>query len=131
MQSCLSDASFLLRKITSFGDPRLYALSQFAEQLSHSAQPLVPERVFVAGGNGENGHSAGTSQGMLGLLINLLVAEKSGFQLAEAPGMGGLQEFADRMTKEAMDSMQQAAMAGTPVGATAVLSVPSASGKTE
>ena len=111
MQIGLSEASVLLRKITSFGDPRLYALSQVAEQLSHSAQPLVPERVFVAGGNGENGHTAATSQGMLGLLINLLVAEKSGFQLADAPGMANLQEFADRMTKDAMESMQQAAMA--------------------
>src|SRR5262249_35968175 len=111
MQIGLSEASVLLRKITSFGDPGLYALAQVAEQLSHSAQPLVPERVFVAGGNGDNGHTAATSQGMLGLLINLLVAEKSGFQLTDAPGMASLQEFADRMTKEAMESMQQAAMA--------------------
>src|SRR5205085_920539 len=76
----LSEASVLLRKIGSFGDPRLYALQLVAEQLAHSSQPLVPERVFVAGANGENGHGANPSQGMLGLLINLLVAEKSGFQ---------------------------------------------------
>src|SRR5205814_5386350 len=81
--------------------------------LSHSSQPLVPERVFMAGGgNGENGHSTAAGQGLLGLLINLLVAEKSGFQLAENSGLGNLQEFADRMTRDAMDFMQQAAMAG-------------------
>ena len=58
-----------------------------AEQLSESSQPLVPERVFMAGGDGSPASRAtarrGASQGMLGLLINLLVAEKSGFQLSD------------------------------------------------
>src|SRR5207237_8324787 len=67
-------SSDLLRKIGSFGDPRLYALQLVAEHLAHSSQPLVPERVFTAGSNGENGHTATPSQGMLGMLINLLVA---------------------------------------------------------
>jgi uncharacterized membrane protein YqiK len=114
LQVGLSEASVLLRKIGSFGDPRLYALSLVAEHLSHSSQPLVPERVFMAGGNGENGHGNTTGQGLLGLLINLLVAEKSGFQLSESSGLSTLQEFTDRMTREAMESMQQAAMASTP-----------------
>ena len=108
MQVGLSEASVLMRKISSFGDPRLYALSQVSEQLSHSAQPLVPERVFIAGGNGENGHTPNASSGMLGMLINLLVAEKSGFQLADGPEMNTLREFTDRMTREAMESIQQA-----------------------
>jgi uncharacterized membrane protein YqiK len=110
LQIGLSEAAVLLRKIGSFGDPRLYALAQVADQLSHSSQPLVPERVFVAGGNGqaENGTGAGAAQGMLGLLINLLVAEKSGFQVSEGNGNAALKEFADRMTREAMESMQQA-----------------------
>jgi uncharacterized membrane protein YqiK len=121
MQIGLSEASVLLRKIGSFGDPRLYALAQAAEHLSHSSQPLVPERVFVAGGTGggENGngqHSA-TSQGLLGMLISLLVAEKSGFQLADTGGMASFQEFADKMTRDAMESVQQANAA--PEGAAA------------
>jgi hypothetical protein len=107
----LSEASVLLRKIGSFGDPRLYALSLVAEQLTHSSQPLVPERVFVAGGNGEHGGAGTAGQGLLGLLISLLVAEKSGFQLAETSGMATLQEFTERMSREAMESLQQAAMA--------------------
>jgi uncharacterized membrane protein YqiK len=113
LQVGLSEASVLLRKIGSFGDPRLYALSIVAEQLAHSSQPLVPERVFLAGGgaNGENGSAGTAGQGLLGLLISLLVAEKSGFQLAESSGMSTLQEFTERMTKEAMESLQQAAMA--------------------
>jgi uncharacterized membrane protein YqiK len=111
LQVGLSEASVLLRKIGSFGDPRLYALSLVAEQLAHSSQPLVPERVFVAGGNGEHGGAGTAGQGLLGLLISLLVAEKSGFQLAETSGMATLQEFTERMSREAMESLQQAAMA--------------------
>jgi hypothetical protein len=109
LQVGLSEASVLLRKIGSFGDPRLFALQLVAENLAHSSQPLVPERVFMAGNSGENGHGTNASQGLLGTLISLLVAEKSGFQMAETSGMAGLQEFADRMTKEAMESMKQSA----------------------
>src|SRR5262249_3433578 len=78
MQTGLSEASVLMRKISSFGDPRLYALSVVAEHLAQSKQPLVPERVFVSGGGTETNQAGGT----LGLLFNLLVAEKSGFQPA-------------------------------------------------
>jgi uncharacterized membrane protein YqiK len=109
MQVGVAEASVLLRKIGSFGDPRLYALQLVAEHLAHSSQPLVPERVFTAGTGSENGHAGATGQGLLGLLINLLVAEKSGFQMSDASGMAALQEFADRMTREAMESMQHAA----------------------
>jgi uncharacterized membrane protein YqiK len=124
LQVGLSEASVLLRKIGSFGDPRLYALSLVAEHLSHASQPLVPERVFMANGAGGNGHDGAAGQGLLGLLINLLVAEKSGFQLSETSGLSGLQEFTDRMTKEAMESMQQAAMAAPPLAAGNPRSVP-------
>jgi uncharacterized membrane protein YqiK len=104
MQIGLSEASVLLRKISSYGDPRLYALALVAEHLSHSAQPLVPERVFSAGTNGE----AGQEKGMLGLLINLLVAEKSGFQLSgDTTDVSALKEFADRMTRDAMTSIEK------------------------
>jgi predicted Zn finger-like uncharacterized protein len=105
MQVGLSEASVLLRKIGSFGDPRLYALAVVAEHLSHSSQPLVPERLFSAGANGE----AGQSTGLLGVLINLLVAEKSGFQPSEtASDQSALKEFADRMAREAMASIEKA-----------------------
>jgi uncharacterized membrane protein YqiK len=104
MQVGLSEASVLLRKIGSYGDPRLYALALVAEHLAHSSQPLVPERVFSAGVNGE----AAQSTGLLGLLVNLLVAEKSGFQLTGDPGdLSALKDFADRMTREAMLSIEK------------------------
>ncbi|HLJ11082.1 MAG TPA: SPFH domain-containing protein, partial [Planctomycetaceae bacterium] len=108
MQVGLAEASVLLKKISSFGDPRLFALSRVSEQLSRSTQPLVPERVFVAGSDGQNGH-AGSSQGLVGMLFNLLVAEKSGFQLADGVEPASLKEAAERMTREALESMAQAA----------------------
>jgi len=115
MQVGLSEASVLLRKIQSFGDPRLYALTVAAQHLAHSSQPLVPQRVFVAGTNGSSNGSAGhgdlTSQGLLGLLISLMVAEKSGFDLGSPEGAASLEEFADRMTREVTESMPQAVAA--------------------
>jgi predicted Zn finger-like uncharacterized protein len=104
MQVGLSEASVLVRKIHSFGDPRLYALALVAEHLSHSTQPLVPERIFSAGANGEAGK---TNAGLLGMLIDLMVAEKAGFQPAgDSPDMASLKEFADKMAREAMTAME-------------------------
>jgi len=87
MQIGLSEALVLLRKISSYGDPRLYALGEVSAQLSHSQQPLVPERMFVSSASGETGSA---SQGLVGTLLNLLVAEKSGFQPVDAGEMAGL-----------------------------------------
>jgi uncharacterized membrane protein YqiK len=79
MQIGESEASVLTQKIKGFGDPRLYALSLMAEKLSNSKQPLVPDRMFVTGpGNGTQG-------GLLGTLLNLLIAEKSGFAISGEP----------------------------------------------
>jgi uncharacterized membrane protein YqiK len=107
MQVGLSEASVLMRKIASFGDPRLYALSIVTEQLTHSSQPLVPERVFMAGG-GDGTANTGSVSGMLGMLLNLLVAEKSGFRPVEAGEMGDFKEISERLTREALESLRQA-----------------------
>jgi uncharacterized membrane protein YqiK len=103
LQTGLSEAAVLMRKIASFGDPRLYTLSVVSEQLTQSKQPLVPERVFVAGGNGSE---IGNANGMLGLLLNLLVAEKSGFQLAYSEEPAALKELTERMTREALETLR-------------------------
>ncbi len=123
MQVGLSEASVLQRKIASFGDSRLYALEQLGEFLSKSKQPLVPERVFVSGSTGDQSQLSQTN-GILGLLLNLLVAEKSGF------AMGGVEQtdlktFSDRMAKEVMDSMIQ----GDAPVATSVASRTGSNGK--
>ena len=76
-----AEAEVLTRKISSFADPRLYALSVVAEHLSRSSQPLVPNQVFMSGSSG------GTSSGGFGLvstLVDLMVAEKSGFKMPNA-----------------------------------------------
>ncbi len=110
MQVGLSQASVLLRKIASYRDPRLYALSLVSEQLAHSTQPLVPERLFVAGGSDGASSSGQTGQGMMGLLLSLLVAEKSGFEVSNSPEMEQLKQFSDRMAQEAMQSMKPEAL---------------------
>jgi uncharacterized membrane protein YqiK len=108
LQTGIAEASVLVRKINSFGDPRLYALLSAAERLANSNQPLVPERVFVSGTAGENGHGAAAGQGLLGTMISLLVAEKSGFAPSGGMATEGMEEMAAAMTRDAMQSMQQA-----------------------
>ncbi len=123
LQEGLSEASVLVRKIQSFSDPRLYALSVVAEKLANGTQPLVPERVFMAGGgggvgtDGSSGAGTGAGHGLVGLLVSLLVAEKSGFQLTEAPGGPDLQAFSDKVTRQALDAIQQAVEANAEAGA--------------
>jgi uncharacterized membrane protein YqiK len=102
MQVGLAEASVLLRKAAAFGDPRLYALSVVVDKLSHSAQPLVPERVFVNGANGSNG-----AGGTIGMLLDLLVAEKSGFAAENVEETGALKEFGDRLARDAMAALRE------------------------
>jgi len=112
LQVGLAEATVLLRSITSFGDPRLYALTKVAEHLSKATQPLVPERVFTGGGQTTDGQSPGG--GMLGTLLALLVAEKSGFAITENPEMASLKELADKMTKQVLETMQETNGNGAP-----------------
>ncbi len=129
LQVGLAEASVLLRKIQSYSDPRLYSLAQVASQMSQSKQPLVPERVFIAGGGTGTGTgdssttSAAAGQGILGLLVSLMVAEKSGFQLNDTTSSSALQEFADRMARQAMDAMEKSAEAPSATPPTAVTSI--------
>jgi len=117
----LAEASVLLRQIASYGDPRLYALSRVSENLSHSEQPLVPERVFMAGGSydGNGNGSAGgpnAAGGLLGLLVSLLVAEKSGFQLGiDSPEMNDLRLHAEKLAAEAAPTVKLAEKAAASV----------------
>ncbi len=99
LQIGLSEAAVLMRKVASYGDPRLYALSVIADRLANSAQPLVPQRMFV-NGNGGNDH------GPLQMLLNLLLAEKSGF----APGVevNELRSECDQLAREAAATLKVA-----------------------
>jgi hypothetical protein len=131
LQVGLSEATVLLRKIQSYSDPRLFALALVAEQLAQSRQPLVPERVFVAagGGNGAaNGH-VDSAQGLLGTLLGLLVAEKSGFNLADGAADAALREFADRMTREVIAPLPGDAPEPTTSAPTALVAAAEATAK--
>ncbi len=107
MQVGLSEAAVQFKKISSYGDPRLYALAEVAESLSASAQPLVPERLFVTGGEGkETG-----GQGMLGTLLSLLVAEKSGLGSATLDDSDPLKRYADTMSERVLAAMAEGSSA--------------------
>ncbi|HUE13287.1 MAG TPA: SPFH domain-containing protein [Planctomycetaceae bacterium] len=64
-----AEAQVLLKKVASFGDPRLYAMSLVSEILSKSQQPIVPRQVFTSGD-----HDAS----VVGTLLKLMTAEKIG-----------------------------------------------------
>jgi uncharacterized membrane protein YqiK len=141
LQEGLSEASVLLQKINSFSDPRLYALSVVAQNLAKCTQPLVPERVFIAGGaggggaagDGQSGIGANVGSGLVGLLVSLLVAEKSGFQLVEQPAGSDLRAFTEQVTHQVMDALQQTVGVsqafGAPAGKTNGAAPPPASAK--
>jgi uncharacterized membrane protein YqiK len=83
-----AEAEVLRQKITSFMDPKLYAIAVLAEHLSKSSQPLVPQQVFTAGG-GSGGAGDSSGLGLMGTLVNLLIAEKSGFKMQAAQAGNG------------------------------------------
>ena len=105
MQIGLSESAVLARKVNSFGDPRLFALSVVADRLAHSAQPLVPERMFVSGTNGETGT---VTSGPLGTLLTLLLGEKTGLgSFAESPEAVEFKGECDKLAREAMGALAQ------------------------
>jgi uncharacterized membrane protein YqiK len=107
MQIGLAEAAVLLKKVSSYGDPRLFALSCVSEHLSEATQPLVPERVFIAPGGPSEGSGSLASSGLMGVLLNLLIAEKSGFQLTDGPEQQQLRELADSLSRDAVRNLQE------------------------
>ncbi len=81
----MAEAAVSLQKVKAFTDPKLYALSLVSDKLSHSTQPLVPERLFVMGG--QNGKES-PALGLLNQLLSLLVSEKAGLGL-DSPKSAG------------------------------------------
>ncbi|MCE5245429.1 hypothetical protein LLG88_00700 [bacterium] len=99
----LAEAAVFLQKIRAYGDPRLFALNLVAERFAQSAQPIVPERLFVLGGGaGERPETgaAGGGANVLNQLLALLLAEKAGFAPGEAPrGLDELERYAEELTR--------------------------------
>ncbi|HEX4794596.1 MAG TPA: SPFH domain-containing protein [Humisphaera sp.] len=108
LQIGMAESSVLMQKVSSYGDPRLYALALVAEHLSKSQQPLVPQQMFVAGGASDGNGSAGSGQGLLGTLIGLMVAEKSGFHFDGNGQSPAIKELAERLSRQALEAMQSA-----------------------
>jgi uncharacterized membrane protein YqiK len=85
-QTGLAEAEVFAQKVKSFGDARLFALGSTCAELARSRQPLVPERLFVLGGGGTaGGDGASTGGSLLGQLVALLLAERTGM----GPGADG------------------------------------------
>jgi hypothetical protein len=98
----LSEAAVFLQKIRAYGDPRLFALSLVADQFAQSAQPLVPERLFLMGG-GKNGDDKTdlSSVSILGQLLSLLLAEKAGIGVTKKGSeLEELEKFTAQLTKK-------------------------------
>jgi uncharacterized membrane protein YqiK len=74
----LSEAGVTLQKVRAYGDPRLLALNMVADRFARSAQPIVPERLLVMGGNIDGTGTAAGSSNVLSQLVALLLAEKAG-----------------------------------------------------
>src|SRR6185295_842539 len=124
MQVGLSEAAVLMQKVASYGDPRLFALSHVGAALAKSTQPLVPERVFLSGnghdGNANgNGHDGGGSaasiatSGLVGMLLQTLLAERTSFANGESQELAALKELTNRMTRETLVNMPAATPAAT------------------
>ncbi len=96
-QTGVAEAGVFLKKIRAYGDPRLFAVNLLSEQMAHSQQPLVPQRVLMMGADGNGGPLAGMS--LFGKLLALLLAEKGGLGLAGDPGdTADLEQFVNTLT---------------------------------
>jgi len=85
-----------------------YEMPMTTRPTHHRAPLIVPERVFLTGGGSDKNGSASAASpvgGMIGLLVNLLVAEKSGFQLGlDGPELSNLRTFAEKIAADAAPS---------------------------
>ena len=128
MQVGLSEAAVLMQKVSSYGDPRLFALTHVGSALSKSTQPLVPERVFLSGcdglagsngnGDGNNGHGSAASlatSGLVGMLLQTLLAERTSFANGENQDLAALKELTSRLTRETLVNMPTTPPAPAPI----------------
>ncbi|HMC11509.1 MAG TPA: SPFH domain-containing protein [Pirellulaceae bacterium] len=122
MQVGLSEAAVLMQKVSSYGDPRLFALTHVGSQLAKSTQPLVPERVFLSDGDGLSGHTNGNGNGhadggaatiattgLVGMLLQTLLAERTSFANGDNAELASLKELTSRLTRESLANMPNGA----------------------
>lgn len=112
LQEGLAEAAVLQKKIASYGDPRLFALALASKELAHATQPLVPQRLFMTNGNGGEASALG-GQGLLGTLLSLLVAEKSGFTPTGPTAATEFDDLTQQLAQDATALMQEPVEAAT------------------
>jgi uncharacterized membrane protein YqiK len=84
-QMGLAEALVTMQTIAAYRDPRLYALQLVSEKFANSRQPLVPQRLFMAGGNnGETKDGSKSGISLMDTLIALILSEKTGLNLTES-----------------------------------------------
>ena len=98
LQIGLSEATVLMRKVASYGDPRLYALAVVAERFANSAQPLVPERLFVSGDSQQDASP-------LTMLLNMMLADKAG--ISPTSEMTELRAECEKLAAEATATLNK------------------------
>jgi len=103
----LAEAAVSLQKIRAYGDSRLFALNLVAERFAGSAQPIVPERLFVMGGAGGEKLDLGSSN-VFSQFLTLLLAEKSGIGMTEG---GKNMEDLEKLTSSLAKRFEQAVAA--------------------
>ena len=109
LQVGLSEAAVLLRKIAVVRRPAaVRPVAWWPSTCRKSSQPLVPERVFMAGGNGHagngDGHADTAAQGLLRHADQPAGGREVGLQPRRRRGrLARCEEYADRLTREAME----------------------------
>jgi hypothetical protein len=88
-----------LQKVGAYRDPRLYALNLFAEQFSHSVQPLVPNGLFINNAGGKDGEGQPGGGNVLETLLSLILSEKAGINISgDASTSKPLEDFIQKFT---------------------------------
>ena len=72
-----AEAEVNRQKVAAFGDGRLYALNLVTASLAESKQPLVPEKLIIFGGSGENGGASSVQSIMQNILQSLLALKET------------------------------------------------------
>src|SRR5256714_3855353 len=94
----LAEAAVTLQKVGAYRDPRLYALNVFAEQFSHSVQPLVPNRLFINNAAGKDGEGQPGGGNVLETLLSLILSEKAGINISGDTSSKPLEDFIQKFT---------------------------------
>ena len=108
MQVGLSEAAVLLQEDQLVRRPAaVRAVARGGALVAQHAAAGARADVHRRRRNGENG-KAQPANGLVGLLVSLMVAEKSGFAMADTAGDANApRAFADRMTEQVMQSLEE------------------------